>query len=98
MSRAGHAQDDDSAQDMDEPPDLVDSLDDEESDHDSDDEDVVAALYNILAGRNSRDAHELLLELDDLLLQDWRSLDEFPDPQTFTKEEAPPDYTRSSKN
>ena len=88
LSPSGHALDDDCAEDMDEPPDLVDSSDDERSTEDSDHEDVVAALYNTLAGRDSRDAEDDLLELDDLLRQHWSSLDEFPDPQTFTKEEA----------
>ena len=77
LSPSGHALDDDCAEDMDEPPDLVDSSDDERSTEDSDHEDVVAALYNTLAGRDSRDAdsEDDLLELDDLLRQHWSSLD-----------------------
>ncbi len=56
MSCSGNALDDDGADDMDEPPDLVDSSGDERWTEDSDHEDVVAALYNILAGRDSWDA------------------------------------------
>ena len=90
MSCAGHALDNDVDEGMDDMPPLDTDSEDEGSAADSDDDDVVANLYRILAGslRDRQVAAEEMLELETSLREQWSGLDEFPDPPTFTKEDA----------